>query len=219
MGASGVAERRVGPGAAIGGEEAREHARDLATSGGTPFVRLRVVLAVVLASVAAASPAWAADAGTAWMTNPQHDGELTDSPLRPPLAVRWNLRLGTVTSESTWQRVGATRWRRRGRLTLSATARYPAGRLGSSDRVLVCTRERRPDAFRERVPGDRTCGARRCRGRPSDQAANCGPAPSSARRPRFGARRGRERRYWAIVMCSGTEVSTYAMTGLRMMEA
>jgi outer membrane protein assembly factor BamB len=32
------------------------------------------------------------------MTNPQHDGELTDSPLRPPLAVRWDVRLGTVTS-------------------------------------------------------------------------------------------------------------------------
>lgn len=59
---------------------------------------------------------------------------------------------------ATWQRIDAVRWRRRSRLTLTATATYPAGRLGSSDRVLVCTREPRPDAFGEPVPGDRVCG-------------------------------------------------------------
>ena len=61
--------------------------------------RLRVLVAVVLLSAAAApEPSRAADASTAWMTNPQHNGELTGSPLRPPLAVRWNVRLGSVTS-------------------------------------------------------------------------------------------------------------------------
>ncbi len=61
--------------------------------------RLRVLAAAVLLSVAAMpEPARAADASTAWMTNPQHDGELTGSPVRPPLAVRWNVRLGTVSS-------------------------------------------------------------------------------------------------------------------------
>jgi hypothetical protein len=36
---------------------------------------------------------------------------------------------------------------------------YPAGRLGTSDRVLVCTREPRPDALAEPVPRDRGAGA------------------------------------------------------------
>ena len=57
----------------------------------------RIVLAVVL-FVVLPGPALASDASTAWMTNPQHNGELTDSPVRPPLAVRWDIRLGTVTS-------------------------------------------------------------------------------------------------------------------------
>ena len=57
----------------------------------------RIVLAVVLL-VVLPGPALASDASTAWMTNPQHNGELTDSPVRPPLAVRWDIRLGTVTS-------------------------------------------------------------------------------------------------------------------------
>jgi hypothetical protein len=64
-----------------------------------------------------------------------------------------------TAADATWQRIGAVRWRRRSRLTLTATARYPAGRLGTTDRVLVCTREPRPDAFGEPVPGDRACGA------------------------------------------------------------
>jgi outer membrane protein assembly factor BamB len=58
---------------------------------------VRVCLLTFVLSLVAA-PAWGADASTAWMTNPQHDGELTASPLRPPLAVRWDVRLGTVTS-------------------------------------------------------------------------------------------------------------------------
>jgi outer membrane protein assembly factor BamB len=59
------------------------------------WARLSIVMVVCLAAPQAA---WAAVASTAWMTNPQHDGELTGSPLHPPLAVRWNVRLGTVTS-------------------------------------------------------------------------------------------------------------------------
>src|SRR6187551_1077301 len=62
-------------------------------------MRAVCVLVAVLACVAVLPGwAWGADASTAWMTNPQHDGELTGSPLRPPLAVRWDVRLGTVTS-------------------------------------------------------------------------------------------------------------------------
>src|SRR6478609_2848483 len=57
--------------------------------------RLLIVMVVCLGAPQAA---WAGDASTAWMTNPQHDGELTGSPLRPPLGVRWDVRLGTVTS-------------------------------------------------------------------------------------------------------------------------
>jgi outer membrane protein assembly factor BamB len=63
-----------------------------------------------------------------------------------------------AAGDATWQRMGAVRWSRRGRLGLTATKLYPAGRLGTSDRVLVCTREPRPDAFGEPVPGDRDCG-------------------------------------------------------------
>ena len=56
------------------------------------------LLATVAFLAALASPAWASDASTAWMGNPRHDSELTDSPLRPPLGVRWDLRVGQVTS-------------------------------------------------------------------------------------------------------------------------
>jgi hypothetical protein len=57
--------------------------------------------------------------------------------------------------------VAARRWKRRSRVALTATATYPAGRLGSADRVLVCTREPRPDAFGKPVAADRHCGAPR----------------------------------------------------------
>src|SRR5262245_22043949 len=59
----------------------------------------RIGLLITVAFLAvSASPAWASDATTAWMGNPRHDGELTDSALRPPLGVRWDLRVGKVTS-------------------------------------------------------------------------------------------------------------------------
>ena len=58
----------------------------------------RICLAAVLAAAALPQPSLASDTSTAWMTNPQHNGELTDSPVRPPLAARWDVRLGTVTS-------------------------------------------------------------------------------------------------------------------------
>src|SRR4051812_35746371 len=59
-----------------------------------------VVSAALLLVSAQPAAALGADATTAWMTNPQHDGELTDSPLKPPLAVKWDVRLGTVTSNA-----------------------------------------------------------------------------------------------------------------------
>ena len=64
-------------------------------------------------------------------------------------------------TDTAWRRVTARRWRRRGRVTLTATATYPAGRLHSADRVLVCTREPRPDAFGKPVAADRVCGVPR----------------------------------------------------------
>jgi outer membrane protein assembly factor BamB len=64
-----------------------------------------------------------------------------------------------TAGDASWQRIDSVRWRRRSRLALTATATYPAGRLGTSDRVLVCTREPRPDAFGEPVARDRDCGA------------------------------------------------------------
>jgi hypothetical protein len=64
-------------------------------------------------------------------------------------------------TDTTWRRIDAARWKRRGRVTLIATAPFPAGRLGADDRVLVCTRERRPDPYGEPVALDRSCGAAR----------------------------------------------------------
>jgi hypothetical protein len=57
--------------------------------------------------------------------------------------------------------VTARRWTRSGRSAIVATARFPRGRLGAADRVLVCTREPRPDAFGRPTPVDRRCGAPR----------------------------------------------------------
>jgi outer membrane protein assembly factor BamB len=66
-----------------------------------------------------------------------------------------------AAADTSWQRVTSRRWKRRGRVTLIATAGFPAGRLIDADRVLICTREPRPDAFGEPAATDRTCGARR----------------------------------------------------------
>ena len=62
-----------------------------------PAVVMRALLVVLLVLLPAPA-ALAQDASTAWMTNPRHDGELTGSPLRPPLAVRWDVRVGAVSS-------------------------------------------------------------------------------------------------------------------------
>jgi hypothetical protein len=64
-------------------------------------------------------------------------------------------------TDTTWRRIDAVRWKRRGRVTLRAMAAFPPGRLGTDDRVLVCTRERRPDPYGEPVALDRSCGAAR----------------------------------------------------------
>ena len=82
--------------------------------------------------------------------------------LAPPRALVRSRRvvfyLASAT-DTTWRRIDAVRWTRRGRLTLLATATFPAGRLGTDDRVLVCTREPRPDPYGEPGPLDRSCGA------------------------------------------------------------
>jgi outer membrane protein assembly factor BamB len=58
-----------------------------------------------------------------------------------------------------WRRVADGRWRRDAR-TARATLRYPRGRLRRGDRWLVCTRERKPDAFGRPKRIDRLCGRR-----------------------------------------------------------
>jgi putative pyrroloquinoline-quinone binding quinoprotein len=64
-----------------------------------------------------------------------------------------------AASDTSWRRISSARWTRRSPTTLTATVGYPAGRLGSADRVLVCTREPQPDAFGRPNALDRTCGA------------------------------------------------------------
>lgn len=56
-----------------------------------------------------------------------------------------------------WRRVARGQWRL-GTRTASVTLRYPRGRLGPGDRWLVCTRERKPDAFGRPHPIDPLCG-------------------------------------------------------------
>jgi outer membrane protein assembly factor BamB len=58
----------------------------------------------------------------------------------------------------TWKRVDRARWHALPHRRIGATGRYPAGRLGRRDRVLVCTRERAPDAFGRSSPLDPRCG-------------------------------------------------------------
>jgi hypothetical protein len=85
-----------------------------------------------------------------------------------------------AASDTSWRRIGSARWTRRGRTTLTAAVSYPAGRLGSADRVLVCTREAQPDAFGQPSPLDRSCGAAQLP-RTSARAAHRAMATTPAR--------------------------------------
>ncbi len=58
-----------------------------------------------------------------------------------------------------WRRVAGRRWPRGGARSASITFRYPSGRLGRRDRVLVCTREAVSDGFGRPHPLERVCGA------------------------------------------------------------
>jgi hypothetical protein len=84
--------------------------------------------------------------------------------LAPPRASIRHRRVAfylASATDTTWHRVATRRWKRRKLVKLTATATYPGGRLGSADRVLVCTREPRPDPYGKPVALDRSCGARR----------------------------------------------------------
>ena len=58
-----------------------------------------------------------------------------------------------------WQRVARGRWRL-GKRSATVTLRYPRGRLRRGDRWLVCTREKKPDAFGRARAIDPLCGRR-----------------------------------------------------------
>jgi hypothetical protein len=58
-----------------------------------------------------------------------------------------------------WRRV-ARGGRQPGKRSVSVTLRYPHGRLRPGDRWLVCTRERKPDAFGRPHAIDPLCGRR-----------------------------------------------------------
>jgi hypothetical protein len=62
---------------------------------------------------------------------------------------------------TTWRRVDRRRWHAISARRIAATGAYPAGRLGRRDRVLACTRERRPDAYGRPSPLDPLCGRAR----------------------------------------------------------
>jgi hypothetical protein len=56
-----------------------------------------------------------------------------------------------------WTRVDRGRWRS-ARRTATVTLRFPRGALRRGDHWLVCTRERKPDAFGRPRPLDPLCG-------------------------------------------------------------
>ena len=58
-----------------------------------------------------------------------------------------------------WRRVARGRWQL-GKRSASVRLRYPRGRLRPGDRWLVCTRERKPDAFGRPRAIDPLCGRR-----------------------------------------------------------
>ena len=83
----------------------------------------------------------AADQTTQYRVDPQHSNAVPDSQLQPPLKLRWQANL----------------WRR-ARRAATVTLRFPRGALGRGDHWLVCTRERKPDAFGRPRPLDPLCG-------------------------------------------------------------
>jgi len=56
--------------------------------------------------------------------------------------------------------VAARRFRQVGRGTFKVAASWGVSGYRRSDRVVACTRERKPDGFGRPVPQDRVCGAR-----------------------------------------------------------
>jgi outer membrane protein assembly factor BamB len=62
-------------------------------------------------------------------------------------------------TELPWRRVARARWHS-GKRSVSATLSYPRGRLRRVDRWLVCTAERKPDAFGRPRRIDPLCGRR-----------------------------------------------------------
>jgi hypothetical protein len=73
--------------------------------------------------------------------------------------IRRRLVFGYLARRTRWRRVARGRWRL-GTRTASVKLRYPRGRLRPGDRWLVCTRERKPDAFGRPHPIDPLCGRR-----------------------------------------------------------
>jgi hypothetical protein len=78
----------------------------------------------------------------------------------PSAKIRRRLVFGYLArGTNPWRRVARGRWRL-GTRTASVKLRYPRGRLRPGDKWLVCTRERKPDAFGRPHPIDPVCGRR-----------------------------------------------------------
>ena len=78
----------------------------------------------------------------------------------PRAQVRRRTVYGYLASGSRpWRRVARGRWEP-GKRSARVTLRYPRGRLRPADRWLVCTRERKPDAFGRPHALDPLCGRR-----------------------------------------------------------
>jgi hypothetical protein len=81
------------------------------------------------------------------------------APPKAPVRNRAPVFYLATKDDGTWQRIATGSWTASGERTIVATVPYPAGRLGPNDRVLVCTRERKPDPYGRPTAIDRACGA------------------------------------------------------------
>src|SRR5687767_908216 len=59
---------------------------------------MRAALSALLLALVFACPAWAADETTHYRVDAQHSGGAPDSPVQPPLRMRWRADLGRLAS-------------------------------------------------------------------------------------------------------------------------
>jgi hypothetical protein len=148
-------------------------ARDRASDGGFVTYRLEPKRNVRVRLRLASDPSVTSPEQTVWADFPVDVRRLGAGGPRPRLRVKvfaypgaqirkkvvhaYLLRRGWTE----YRRVASRRWQRLARRFAAVSLAYPRGTLGRRDRVVICTKERTPDAFGEPSPYDPMCGAKR----------------------------------------------------------